>query len=173
MEQTPDKTRTPRLPDSMDLTAQTRSLRRKLVFWRRTAWLLLGGIGIFLAVLLNRGMTHQRECFQSLRHYAELAMKTKLGDQNPEILEQQWQSLEMGTVRISPIHYDLIVANWISRPKPGESQPLAICRDAHFSLMGTHRHVLYRDESGTRIEWMIDESTQHILQEALRDNHGK
>ena len=160
----------PRVPDTMDLVAQTRSLRRKLTFWRRAAWLILGGGAIFAAVVWNRGESHQRVCYAALDHYARLAIKSKLEDQRPEILEQQWQILDQGDTRISAIHYNLIVKNWLSTPKPGESLNLAVCREPHVTLLSQMRHLLRRTDAGISIEWISDEAAAPIVAEALRDD---
>ena len=102
----------------MDLVAQTRSLRRKLVFWRRVAWLLLGGIVMVAAVVWNRGESHRRVCYQALETLDKLARDTKLSEQRPEILEEQWRSFDSGSTAIPSYHYDLIVHNWQANPRP-------------------------------------------------------
>jgi hypothetical protein len=160
----------PRVPDTMDLVAQTRSLRRKLTFWRRLAWLVLGAGAIFVAVLWNRGESHRRLCGAALDHYVKLADKSKLAGQRPEILEQQWQIMEQASTSNPTTHYNLIVKNWQVTPKPGEVLDLAVCREPHFTLLSQMRHVLRRDVSGPSIEWITDEQAAAIVAEAQRDD---
>ena len=159
-----------RVPDTMDLVAQTRSLRRKLTFWRRTVWMILGAGAIFAAILWNRGETHRRACHAAFDYYARLAIKSRLVGQQPEILEQQWQILDPGETRISAVHYNLIVRNWLAAPKVGESLDLAVCREPHFTLFSQMRHVLRRTDAGINIEWIRDEAAAAIVAEALRDD---
>jgi uncharacterized membrane protein YedE/YeeE len=124
----PSATNHPRpiLPPTDDPIAETQALRRKVVFWRRVAWLAFGGAGIVMLVVWTRGETRRRDCFESLRHYADLARTNKLAEQHPEILEQQWQELEQAATGIPPEHYDLIVKNWTARPGSGEEPVLAV-----------------------------------------------
>jgi hypothetical protein len=156
----------------MDLVAATRSLRRRVAFWRRAVWLLLGAAVIFAAILWNRGESHRRECYKSLDHFAKLAQHMRLSEAYRGFVEQQWQTLDPGNVRIGAIHYALITNNWLLRVQPGESIPLAVCREPHASLFGKSRHVLFRETTGDRIEWMDDEQAQPYAVMAARSSGG-
>lgn len=159
-------------PDDADeLLAETRSLRRRVEFWQRIVWLILGACVILTTVIWQRGELRSRECFQALLYYSGQARRLHLADQHPAIFEQQWQSLEAGPVKITPIHYDLIVENWKITPKPGEILPLAVCRDSHLLLFTQGRHVLLRDENGMHIEWRSEPDVRPIVDLAAKDNH--
>ncbi|RIK67321.1 MAG: hypothetical protein DCC65_07175 [Planctomycetota bacterium] len=159
--------------DSMDLVAQTRALNKKVTFWRRMAWLLIGGVVVFGAVLYSRGETRRRECRESLQHYMELAEKYKLSEQHPELLEQQWDQFETPGGGTSALHYDLIVRNWTQIPKAGESIPLAVCRDRHLTSFSIGRHVLMNTTEGYRIVWMKEDDAEHLARQARQDNPKK
>jgi len=156
-----------------DLVVETRMLRRKLNFWQRTVWLLLGAVVILGTVVWQRGELRRRECFQSLEYFAKLAHDNQLGRQDPAILEQQWQALEPGMAKLSPIHYDLIVQNWLATPKADEKLPLAVCRESHFLMLSRGRHVLFRDVMGEHIEWDPEDAAADIVAKALKDNRTK
>jgi len=156
-----------------DLLNETRTLQRRVNFWQRTAWLLLGGVVIVGTIIWQRGELRRRECYQSLDYYAGLARRAQLGRQHPEILEQQWQSFDKGMVKLTAIHYDLIVQNWLATPKPGERLPLAVCRESHFLTLSLGRYVLFHGEDGDRIEWRSEEKAQELVGEAAKDNHGR
>lgn len=160
----------PTLESSEDAIAETQALRRKVVFWRRVAWLALGGAAIFLMVVWTRGQARQRECFEALTRFAESSQTSQLSAQHPEILEQQWQSLEQTPSGNAPDHYDLIVKNWVARQAPGEELPLAVCRDSHLLLFSSGRHVLRRTESGFRVDWLDEKDAAPIAAEARKDN---
>ncbi|HKQ49454.1 MAG TPA: hypothetical protein VJZ71_15390 [Phycisphaerae bacterium] len=160
----------PTLASSEDAISETQALRRKVVFWRRVAWLALGGAALFLMVVWTRGQARQRECFDALTRFAEVALASQLSAQHPEILEQQWQSFEQISSGIAPDHYDLIVKNWASRQTPGEDLPLAVCRDSHLLLFSSGRHVLRRTESGFRVDWLDEKEATPIAAEARKDN---
>lgn len=155
--------------DSRDLIAQTRALRRKVTFWRRTAWLLLGGAIVFGAVFYSRGETRRRECRESLEHYAKMATRFKLAEQHPDILEQQWDEFEQLAGGTSPQHYDLIVRNWAKLPKAGEQIPLAVCRDRHVTSVAIGRHVLMNTVEGHELVWTAEEDAVNIVREARGD----
>ena len=154
-------------PDSIDLVAQTRSLRRKMIFWRRIAWLLLGGIGIFALILWQRGELHRRACRTALAYYYAEAEKINLGSLPLETIETDWRALKAPPELMSPHHYNLIARNWRTQPAAGEKLPLAVCRDAHAVLFWQDRHVLY---SGGGIEWISESRVHEIVQAALRDD---
>lgn len=155
--------------DSMDLVAQTRALRRKVTFWRRTAWLVIGGAIVFGAVFYSRGETRRRECRESLDHYARMATRFNLAEQHPDILEQQWDEFEQLAGGTSPQHYDLIVRNWAKLPKAREQIPLAVCRDRHVTSVAIGRHVLMKTADGHKLVWMAEEDASNIVREARGD----
>lgn len=156
--------------DSMDLVTQTRQLRRKVTFWRRAAWLILGAAAVFVVVFWNRGETRRRECRESLGLYAEIAAEVHLSEQHVDILEAQWNEFEPPLRGSSPMHYDLIARNWMAAPKPGESIPLAVCRDRHITTFSIGRHVLMKTEKGHRIVWLDEDAAEPIVEDARRDN---
>jgi hypothetical protein len=156
-----------------DLVVETQMLRRKLNFWQRTVWLLVGAVVILGTVVWQRGELRRRECLQALQYYAEQARRDRLGRQDPAILEQQWQSLNPGPAKLSPIHYDLIVQNWLATPKADEKLPLAVCRESHFLMLSRGRHVLFRDPKGEPVEWMSEDAAMDIVAQALKDNRTK
>ena len=155
-----------------DLLNETRVLQRRVNFWQRTVWLLLGTVVVFGTVIWQRGELRRKQCRLSLQRYAQVAKANQLESQNSAILEQQWQQLiDEGIEKVPSIHYDLIVKNWHQTPKPGEMLPLAVCREPHFMAMSRGRHVLYRDVDGFRVEWRSEERAEPIVLEAAADNH--
>lgn len=170
MDPTAGKGALPNDSDSMDLVSQTRSLRRKVTFWRRAAWMILGAAAVFLIVFWNRGETRRRECRASLQHYLELAHSAKLATQRADLIELHWNQFEPPTVGLSPMHFDLIVRNWGTLPKAGERIPLAICRDRHITTLSIGRHLLYATEKGLAITWLDEEAAQEYVEDARRDN---
>ena len=153
-----------------DLLNETRVLQRRVNFWQRTAWLLLGTLVIFATVIWQRGELRRRECAYALLDYGKTALKRQLGSTSSEILETQWQALEPVNAKISPSHYDLIAKNWQVVPKPGEVIPLAVCREAHFLATSRGRHVLLRSTEGLKVEWRSEESVEPLVREAASDN---
>ena len=156
-----------------DLLNETRALQRRVSFWQRTAWMLLGTLVIFATVIWQRGELRRRECAYSLMYYADEAQRDKLGTTSNEMLETQWQSLDPGSAKLAPNHYDLIVKNWQVAPKSGESLPLAVCRESHFLAVSRGRHVLLRETGGFRVEWYSEERAEPIVREAAADNRGR
>ena len=153
----------PRVDEPIDPNSQARALRRRLTFWRRTAWLLFG-IGVLVFVVTwHRGTVRRRECRQSLEWYARQAADSKLDQAPSEVLESHWRRLSKGEVNLSAGHYALIVQNWLQTPPPGESLPLAACRDPHVAIFTRGLHVLFRDENGTYIEWLAEDEAAPIL----------
>lgn len=155
-----------RVDDSMDVVAEARSLRRRLLFWRRSAYLLLGLALVIAVVLGHRTTIRCRECEQSLAHYAAEARRIGLAQQPLEVVVPTWADLDPANVGLSPSHYALFVHNWVQRPLPGEFVPLAICGDSHVRLFNRGRYVLFRDEQRTYIKW-IDESEAGSLLKSL------
>lgn len=156
-----------------DAIAETQALRRKVVFWRRVAWLAVGGAAIVMLVVWTRGQTRQGECSAALSHFAELASIHHLSEQHPAILEQQWQQFDTTVSSIPPEHYDLIVKNWVAAQNPGEDLVLAICRDSHLLLFSSGRHVLKRHGKSYAIEWLSEDAAAPIAAEARKDNHSR
>lgn len=155
-----------------DLRNETRVLRRRVNFWQRTAWLLLGTLVIFATVIWQRGELRRRECAYALLDYGETALKRQLGSTSSEMLEAQWQALEPVNAKISPSHYDLIARNWQLTPKPGELIPLAVCREPHSLATSRGRHVLLRGvKPPLQVEWRSEESVEPLVREAAADNH--
>ncbi len=150
--------------------SQTQALRRKVIFWRRIAWLALGGASIVMLVIWTRGQTRRQECYAALKSYAEMARNLKLAEQHPSILEQQWQEFDQSTLDLSPEHYDLIAKNWAARPGPNEDIVLAVCRDPHLLVFSSGRHVLKRHGDGFIIEWLSESEAAPIAAEARKDN---
>jgi hypothetical protein len=153
-----------------DLLNETRMLRRRVNFWQRTAWLLLGAVVVVGSVIWQRGELRRRECGRSLFDLATVAHRHRLESQNRSILEQQWHSTEHAGTKLAPIHYDLIVENWLMKPRAGESLPLAVCREAHFLALSRGRNVLIRDDKGLRVEWRSEEAVAPVVELAARDN---
>lgn len=146
------------------------ALRRKVVFWRRVVWMILGTVAILLAVLWNRYETRRRECRDALQYDSELAKKVDLAHEHVNILEQQWQLFDSSSKSNSPRHYDLIAQNWAVIPAAGEKVPLAVCADAHLELFSRGRHVLFNTLEGMRVDWLSDEEAQPIVEMARKDN---
>lgn len=157
---------------SEDSLSQTQALRRKVIFWRRIAWLALGGASIVLLVIWTRGQTRRQECYAALKAYADMAWKLKLAEQHPSILEQQWQEFDQSALDLSPEHYDLIAKNWAVRPGPNEDIVLAVCRDPHLLVFSSGRHVLKRHGEGFIIEWLSEAEAAPIAAEARKDNRA-
>jgi len=158
---------------SGDLIAETRSLRRRVEFWQRAVWLIVGAVVIVATVIWQRGEIRRRECYQSLESYAEEASRRRLSEQHPTIFEQQWQNLEKGQAKFSPFHYDLIVENWRINAKPGEVLPLAVCRDSHLLMFMQGRNVLLRDAEAVRVEWRSELAAAEIVAKAAADNRSR
>ena len=153
--------------DSIDLVTQTRSLRRKVIFWRRTAWLLLGGLGIIAIILWQRGERHQRTCKLSLEHYYREAANLDLQAQPIGLMEAEWRTMKVPREMLSPYHYNLIALNWRTTPPAGEKLPLAVCRESHALIFDHGRHVLF---SGGFVEWCSDDSLAEIVRAAESDD---
>jgi hypothetical protein len=149
------------------------ALRRKVVFWRRVVWMILGAAAILLTVVWNRYETRRRECRDTLLYNAELAKKVDLAHEHVSILEQQWQMFDIPSKGSSPRHYDLIARNWAVIPAAGEKVPLAVCADAHLDLFTRGRHVLFNTLEGMRVDWLSDEEAQSIVEMARKDNPHK
>ncbi len=132
-------------------------LRRRLTFWRRTAWLLAGTFLIVGFVVWQRGNNRRRDCSNALQHYAKLAESSKLAAEPEGVLEVEWQHLDEGSVHQSPTHYFLFVSNWTRVPQGDERLPLAICGSSHRLLFEQGRHVLFRNAEGFQIEWLSEE----------------
>lgn len=154
--------------DSMDVVAEARSLRRRLLFWKRAAYLLLGLALVIAVVLGNRTTIRCRECEQALTHYAELVSKARLEQQPPEVVVSVWADLDPGEVALSPGHYALFVQNWFQPPGPEETRPLAMCGDSHVRLLNRGRHVLYRDAQRTFVRWVDEDEAQRLLKQIPR-----
>ncbi len=163
----------PAAADGLDLAAETQALRRKVTFWRRSAWLVLGGAALVGFIAWHRGEIRRRECFAALTHFAEVARDSKLSEQHPEILESFWQSFDPAPNGNSAMHYDLIVRNWAATPRPGDSLPLAVCRERHLSTTAKGRHVLMKTADGYEIVWKSEDEVGEIVAEARRDNKPK
>jgi len=163
----------PLLNDEVTLAAG-RSLQRKLTFWRRAAWSVLGLVLIFTIVLWNRAVTHRRNCAGALELYARLANSARLEREPEEILKAQWQDISRHANEkprpFPPSHYLLIVDNWGRVPIAGESIPLAVCSSPHLVLFSYGRHVLYRDDKGLHVKWVDEDTVQPILVQA---NEGR
>ena len=153
--------------DELDVIARSRTLQRKLVFWRRTAGLLFGLALVVLMVLWQRAELHRKACQDSLTRYAKLAQEAHLEDQPSRLLEAQWEGLGQEPGKdlrsFSPQHYSLIIENWGQKPLPGESLPLAVCRDPHLVLFAQGRYVLFLDSNGYRVEWLSEEQAAPIV----------
>jgi hypothetical protein len=168
----PDKARQPASlsNDELTLAAASRSLQRKLAFWRRAVWSVLGIVLIFAVVLWNRAGTHRRNCSGALEHYAQLAQDAHLEKESEQILKAQWQDLDRHSDAkprvFPPSHYTLLVENWGQVPKEGESIPLAVCSSPHMLLFSYGRHVLYRDAKGFHVEWGDEEKVRPLIRKA-------
>ena len=143
--------------------SESRRLRRRLTFWRSTAWLLAGVVVIAGFVAWERGNIRRRDCRVALLHYAKLAESSRLAAEPPELLELEWQHLDAGSMHLSPSHYVLLVPNWPRAPHGEERSPLAICVDPHSLLFTRGRHVLYRDAEGYHVEWLSEEQAAPLL----------
>ncbi len=155
--------------DSVDLRTEARSLRRKVVFWRRAAFFLLGSVALFLVVAWQRTTVRRRECQQAITHFAEEARISKLDQVAVELLESQWEHLAKGPVKLEASHYEVFVQNWLQTPASGKSLPLAICRSSHPGILARGRHLLSRDERGMHIEWLAEEEAAPIAARTRRD----
>jgi hypothetical protein len=158
--------------DSMDLVTEARSLRRRLVFWRRTAWLALGIAGIVLLLMWQRGQQHQRSCRQSLEGHFREAQRRDLKRFPPELLEQEWRQMPpTGGEVLSAHHYNLIVRNWHTTPVPGEPLPMVVCDAPHAAIPFGRRNVLFYDGQTVTVQWLTESAAEPIIQAALRDDH--
>lgn len=157
--------------DSMDMVSQARSLRRKVVFWRRMAWLALSMAGIVLIILWQRGQQHQHVCEQSMRAYFREALRRDLAKLPRELLEEEWRRLPPpGGEMITAQHYNLIVRNWHTTPIAGEPVPMAVCATPHASIPRACRNVLMYDGQQVKVFWMADASLNEIVKSAERDD---
>jgi hypothetical protein len=167
MSQIEGRNRPPPSDDEPDLLAESRSLQRRLVFWRRVAGLLVGLVAIVLIVLWQRAELRRRTCADSLAYYGKLADAAHLERQPARLLEAQWQTLDQapGAERkiVPSSHYSLVVEDWGQTPRKGESLPLAICNHTHLGLLAQGRNVLYRDTNGSHVEWLDEESAAPVV----------
>jgi len=162
----PDRSRA---DDSSMLLAEARSLRRRLAFWRRTAWLLLGLVVLVLIVAWQRTTVRRRECRQSLEHYVEMAKSASLDHEPAEVLESQWQRFPKDSAALPAKHYALFVQNWLKSPGPDGSLPLAACRGSHAAVFTRGRHVLFRDEDGMHVKWLSEEDAAPYVARIQQD----
>ncbi|MBN2561362.1 MAG: hypothetical protein JXQ75_10580 [Phycisphaerae bacterium] len=159
--------------DSIAFYVEAQGLRRKLIFWRRAAWLLLGIALLISVVVWQRTTVRCRECRRALQHYAEMAHTHHLDQEPAEVLESQWQNFAKGPADLSAAHYALIVQNWLQTPPPGESLPLAICRDSHVGFFTRSRHVLFRDDAGRyTIKTLTEDEASPILAQIRQDDRS-
>ena len=154
------------------LRAEGRVLRRKLSFWRRTVWLLLGVIIVVAAVAYQRGIARRSSCKQSLEHFAELANRQRLETAPLELMDAEWRNLDSKTTARLPGHYELIVDNWLRQAVEGESLPLAVCGHAHQFQFSSGRHVLFREVGGDQVRWLAEAEALSIVKQAL-ENRGE
>jgi hypothetical protein len=158
-----------RTNDSLGRVAEARSLQRKLVFWQRTAWLLIGLVLLIVVVAWQRTTVRRRECRQALEHYAGAARTARLDQETTETLASQWRQLGRGPVNYSSRHYALIVHNWLQTLGAEQSLPIVVCRDSHAAVLSRGRHVLFREAGGMRVEWLVEEEAASIVDRARRD----
>jgi hypothetical protein len=156
--------------DAEQLVAEARSLRRRLLFWKRLGFFVLG-LALFLAFLSwQRTTIRCRECVEALQRYTGMAQQARLETSVAETLQSQWEHFARGPVKLDAAHYLLIPENWRQIPAAGESLPLAICRDSHVSFIARGRYVLYRDaQSHITIKWLSEEEAAPILARAKRE----
>jgi len=154
--------------DLLDLRAQSQMLRRKVLFWKRTAWLLVGVVVVSIVVVWQRSEIRRRECRVAIERYAKLAHEQDLRLEPEVLIETQWQHLDQDSVHLSPSHYVLFVQNWLRIPSSDEPIPLAICADSHSTLMGSGRHVLFYGPDGYRIEWLPETQAAELLRQVHR-----
>lgn len=163
----------PRSVNELEAIAASRSLQRKLTFWRRMAWSLAGVAAICAAVLWSRSANHRHNCAAALEDYAQLAQDAHLEREAEQILREQWKNLHRqggGKLRpFLPSHYSLIVENWGQIPQAGESLPLAVCSSPHLVLFSYGRHVLYRDADGFHVKWVAEETAAPIVANAYAE----
>lgn len=138
------------------------ALRRKLNFWRRLAG-LLGGLLVIVSILVwQRNETNRTECREALAVYAKLAESGDLASVPPELLTTEWDALEAPSARRPSDHYELLKENW-GKAVSSESIPLAVCAQAHWSLMGSGRNVLMKTRQGLEVIWVPEGELGGIL----------
>lgn len=160
-------------PHPQEIANEAIALRRKVIFWRRAVWLVLGTAAVFVVVVWNRYETRRRECRETLIAYGEMAKGFDLAHEHASILEQQWQEFEQPPNGQSPRHYDLIVRNWPIIAKEGERVPLAVCADPHLDMFTRGRYVLYSTADGYKVHWLPEEEARPIIEKARADNPHK
>ena len=154
-----------------DDSIESRTLRRKLVFWRRVAWSCIGIVLVIVMVLWQRGNARQQECRAALEHYAGFAQSGELASTSPALLRAQWDNQQgEATLHVSPSQYRLITGNWGIAPEPGKRIPLAVRRNALSLLFTKGRHVLFRDEDGYHVEWLSESEARPIVAQAIASN---
>ncbi|HVP10351.1 MAG TPA: hypothetical protein VMV94_04090 [Phycisphaerae bacterium] len=168
MAQTENEPRRPQGDDEPDVLAGGQVLQRKMVFWRRTAGLLLGLALVVVFVFWQRAELRRKTCADSLAYFGKLAQEAHLADQrDPFLLDNQWQTIDQSpgaeAKSVSPKHYSLILENWGQTPRPGESLPLAVCNHTHLGLFFTGRNVLFHDASGYHVRWLSEEQAAPIV----------
>ncbi len=149
-----------------DFRAEARGLRRRLTFWRRAAWLLLGIVVLVSMLAWQRTTIRRRECRQAFEMYARQAEESSLSQAPAEVMELHWKQFARGSANFPPSHYALIVPNWLRTPGEHESLPLAVCEQSHPGVLKRGRHVLFRDRDRTYIVWMSDAEAAPIMAEA-------
>lgn len=145
-------------------------LRRKLAFWRRAAWLLLGVLVLVSVLAWQRMAIRHRECRQAFEQYAGQVEAMFPSHAPAEVLESQWRQLDQGATNIFPQHYALVPRNWRRTPGENESLPMAVCRESHLSITGRGRHVLFCGEDGLYIEWLTEDEVASIVAQTLDDS---
>lgn len=151
-----------------DELVESRTLRRKLIFWRRVAGSSIGIVLVIVMVLWQRGHARQQECRMALEYYAQFAQSGELAGTSPALLRAQWDNLRGEAVfRVSPSQYRLIIENWGITPTPGKQIPLAVRRNALSLLYTKGRHVLFRDENGYHVEWLSENEARPIVAKAV------
>lgn len=160
------------------LVAESRSLQRKLKFWRRAAWLLVGMVLVVAAMAWKRADTHRHNCCLALERCADLAQAAQLDKEPPTLVKEQWRGLGRDSIKgpaaaFRPDHYLLIIQNWGQAPMPGESLPLAVCSSPHLVLFSYGRHVLVRDTDGYHVVWYDENRAAPIVSMAREEEQKK
>jgi hypothetical protein len=132
--------------------------------------LLFAGLLVLTALIVwQRSDLRRRECRRAFERHVDRIILLGLDHGPADELTAGWRQLSKGPIRPMASHYDLIVDNWTMAPQADEANPLAVCRESHATVLSRGRHVLFRDTTGTRIEWLTEEEAAPIRRLAAGD----
>lgn len=151
---------------------EARSLRRRVLFWRSIAGLLLLGITLAAALFTLRRIGLRDRCRLALEHFARSAIAARLADAPLETRVLQWQTIDAANESYYPSHFRIFPGNWRTTTTEPERTPLAVCEESHGIILDTGRHVLYRENGQLVVDWVTESAAGEMAEQARRAEQG-